>query len=79
MLHFAFKTLFVLPCFGSGCIISFSRHLTKCYLINTTMYKQNEISQIAKDVLNAIRFLHTIDYKRNPIKDDLLDSRFIWF
>ena len=77
--HVAFKTLFVLPCFGSGCIISFSRHLTKCCLFNKTMYKHNEISQIAKDVLNAIRFLHTIDYKRNPIKDDLLNSRFIWF
>ena len=29
--------------------------------------------------MSTIRFLHTIDYKRNPIKLDLLDSRFFVF
>ena len=42
------------------------------------LYEHNDwISPIAKDELNAIRFLHTIEYKRNPIKLDLLDSKSI--
>ena len=42
------------------------------------LYEHNDwISPIVKDVLNAIRFLHTIDYRRNPIKLDFLDSKYI--
>ena len=42
------------------------------------LYEHDDwISPIAKDVLRAVRLLHTIDSKRNPIRLDLLDSKFI--
>ena len=39
MIFLHFKTLFVLPNVGNGYIISFSRELTKCCLINDTLYE----------------------------------------
>ena len=45
-----------------------------------TLYEHNDgFSPNARDVVNAIRFLHTTNYKRNPIKLHLLDSLFFVF
>ena len=42
-----------------------------------TLYEHNDgFSSNVRDVLNAIRFLHFFDYKRNLIKPDLLNNRF---
>ena len=50
-----FESLFVLPCFGNGYIVSFSRQFTNCYLIIDTLYEHNDgFSLNASDAAYAI-------------------------
>ena len=46
-------------------------HLTEYYLNKDTLYEHNDGFLLnARDLLNATKFLHTIDYKRNSMKLD---------